>query len=188
MSKLFPNIIFSSLFIPGCVSAVFCSGSCSEDRAIHQLECRSLFHVIGDTTLKLPIQTILMAIQMFRSIDDLMDFVERVRKVNRIPSSTRDSESRYALFLNLSPFLDEERIYPAYQAYTSLMTIPQVKRLLDTERKRRFLMHLTLHHLTVIPQNSFRHERFHRDWILTDYIYDVLSLINHSVNDKLNCF
>lgn len=163
-----------------CANTVFCYGSCSEKKGVHQLECSSFFHVIGDTTLKLPIQTVLMAIEMFRSIDDLMDFTERVFKMKRIPKSTKNLQSRYALFLNLSPYLDEERIYPAYQAYMSLMSIAQVKHLFNTERKRQFLMHLTLHHLTVIPQNSFRHERFDGDWICADYIYDVMSLINHS--------
>lgn len=163
-----------------CASTVFCYGSCSEQMNVHKLECCSFFHIIGDTTLKLPVQTILMAIEMFPSIDNLMKFIEHNNKIKRIPISTKQLKSRYAMFLNLSPFCDEERIYPAYQAYTSLMSISQVKCLFDTERKKRFLMHLTLHHLCVIPQNSFRHERFHQDWICTDYIYDILSLINHS--------
>lgn len=163
-----------------CVNTMFCCGTCSERKGVHELECCSFFHVIGDTSLKLPMQTILMAIEMFPSINDLIKFVACIVNENKLPKSAKDLKSRYGLFLKLTAYTDEERIYPAYQTYTTLMLIPQLKRLFNSASKRKFLMHLTLHHISVIPQNSFHHERFNRDWVLTDYIYDVLSLINHS--------
>lgn len=175
---------------PYCPDAMFCYGSCDKRQGYHYLECGSIFHVIGDTNLKLPIQTILMAIGLFPTIDKLMYFVSQCIKNPAIPESAKDMQSRYGLFLRLSrkkDSINEERIYPAYQVYTILLKIPKVNDLFDTDRKRIFLMHLTLHHSTVILQNQFRENK---DFGLmqTDYIYDVLSLINHSCSPNLfNC-
>lgn len=117
---------------------------------------------------------------MFNTIDDLMKFVEEVIRQQRLPAQTSDMQSRYSIFLKLHQSFSETRIYPAYQTYSVLLSLPRVKRLFNTERKQMFLLHLTLHHLTVIPQNVFYQEKFHQDWISSRYIYDVLSLINHS--------
>lgn len=157
---------------------MFCCGSCSERKNIHQLECCSVVHMIRDTTLKLSIHTVLMAIEMFVSVEKLMKFVERTLNEPNVPKLAKDSMSRYGIFLKLTQ--SNEHIYPCYQVYTTLMAIPNVKNIFNTEQKQRFLMHLTLHHIAVIPKNSFQHERFNRDWIRSDYIYDIMSLINHS--------
>ncbi|XP_031623772.1 uncharacterized protein LOC116341058 [Contarinia nasturtii] len=161
---------------PNCTHTMFCCGQ----KSIHQLECCTIFHVIGDTTLKLSIETILMAIDMFPSIKELKKYIEKVLKENHVPKMAKDPMSRYGLFLKLTQSFEFERIYSSYQAYTTLMALPKVNRLFNSKEMQTFLMHLTLHHHSIIPKNSFHHERFNRDWIWTDYIYDVMSLINHS--------
>lgn len=168
-----------------CPNAMFCGGPCSNRTAIHRFECKSIFHALGDASLKLPIQTLLMAIEMFPQINDLINFVEKCIADKCFPKSARDATARYGIFLKLLQYFDEEQIYFAYQVYTAILSIPKVNVLFDTNRKKLFLMHLTLHHLTVIPQNSFRQERYNVGWIKTDYIYDVLSLINHSCAPNL---
>lgn len=168
-----------------CSNTMFCTGTCSEQQNVHRLECQSIFHTIEDSTMKLAVQTILMAIDMFPDVCSLIRFVEDTIKDYALPKSARNPKSRYGLFLKLFPFLDEERVLPAYQVYTILLSIPKVRQLFNSNRKKQFLMHLTLHHVTVIPQNAFRHERFKRDWIKTDYIYDIMSLINHSCTPNL---
>lgn len=143
-------------------------------------EGNTFFHVISDSGLKLAIQSILIAIDLFNTIDDLMQFAEQVIRQRRLPAQANDMKSRYSIFLKLHQSFSESRIYPAYQTYRTLLALPRVKRLFDTEQKRIFLLHLTLHHLTVIPQNIFYQEKFYQDWISARYIYDVMSLINHS--------
>lgn len=129
----------------------------------------------SDARLKLAVQTMLIAIDMIPRVDDLIKFVGKIIGNRKIPKTVTDMKSRYEMFLKLTPFIDPERILPAYQVYAVLLSIPQVKCLFDTDKKRMFLMHLT-----VIPQNSFEYPRLELGWIKTNYIYDVLSLINHS--------
>lgn len=170
-----------------CPNAMFCIDSCSDRNDVHQLECGSIFQLIGDTEMKLPVQTILMAIKMFPTVKDLMDFVGTCIKNNELPKKVKDLKSRYALFLKLSQNLSSLHLYPAYSVYTTLMNIHRVNSLFDTKQKRKFLMHLTIHHITIIRTNQFRHERknigAHK--MRTDYVYDVLSLINHSCSPNL---
>lgn len=163
-----------------CSSAMFCIGTCVNHQEIHKLECHSFLSIISDVGLKLAMQTILMAINMFPTIDELIEFVEESINRNELPKSVKNMKSRYGVFLNLSKYLHDDRMLRTYKVYTVLLTIPQINQLLDSEKKRMFIMHLALHHLTVIPQNAFSQDTFNRDWITTYYIYDVLSLINHS--------
>lgn len=171
-----------------CSNAVFCNGKCAEQIDIHRLECGTMFHKV-DTKLKLPIQTLLMAIDMFPSIDQLMGFVKRyVNNGNGrgIPKAANDTKSKYALFLTLIRGKSSEYIYLAYQVYTTILTFPRIQYMFNTEKKMLFLAHLTLHHVTVIARNSFEHKK--QDDIGTikfHYIYDVLSLINHSCSPNL---
>lgn len=170
-----------------CPNAMFCRGKCSIQTSVHRWECNTIFHTL-DSVLKLPIQTILMAIDMFQSIEHLMSFVERyVQNGNGcgVPKAARDAKSKYALFLTLTRSISSECIFLAYQAYSTMMTFPQIKRIMNTEKERRFLAHLTLHHVTVIARNSFEHYTHDSGTIKTSYIYDVLSLINHLCSPNL---
>lgn len=61
------------------------------------------------------------------------------------------------------------------------MLLPMVKSWFNSKRKQRFLMHLLLHHMAIIPPNSFTDHHFGRVQNLsTKFIFDVLSLFNHS--------
>lgn len=159
-----------------CSNTMFCSGKCSQRQGVHRLECKSFFHVISDTSLKLAIETVLIAIEMFPTIEDLMKFVNEIIQQDYLSKRANDRQSQYGFFLKLHQSYSEKRIYQAYQTYTILLAIPAVKHLFNTEKRRTFLLHLSLHHLTVLPQNVFHEIRFHRDWISSRYVYDVMSL------------
>lgn len=170
-----------------CSNVMYCRGSCANQINIHRLECGTIFHVI-DANLKLPVQTLLMAINIFTTIDELMRFVERyVGKNNghEIPKAANNFETKYGLFLTLTRRNCSELIYLAYQVYTTLLTFPKVKRLVNNGTKMLFLAHLTLHHVTVIARNSFQYQAQDIGTIKTSYIYDVMSLINHSCSPNL---
>lgn len=169
-----------------CSNTMFCRGNCTDQIGIHWLECGTMFYKI-DTKLKLPIQTLLIAIDMFPSINHLMEFVSRrVNNANGcgVPKAANDVKSKYGLFLTLIRCKPNEYIYLAYQAYKTILTFPRVQSLFNTEKKMLFLAHLTVHHVTVIARNSFEHSE-NDGTIKTNYIYDVLSLINHSCSPNL---
>lgn len=169
-----------------CSNAMFCRGKCASQIDVHRLECGSMFYKV-DTNLKLPIQTLLIAIEMFPNVEQLMRFVKRhVGKANGygVPKAANDTKTKYGLFLTLIRTNCSEYVYLSYQVYTTLLTFPRVQSLFNTGEKMLFLAHLTLHHVTVIARNSFEHTK--RDGtIKTGYIYDVLSLINHSCSPNL---
>lgn len=171
-----------------CSNVLYCRGSCASRMGIHRLECGSMFHVI-DASLKLPVQTLLMAIDMFPSIDHLMRFVEHTiekgKEKNDVPKAANNAKSKYGLFLTLTLRHSSELIYLAYQVYTTLLTLPRVRRMINTGHKMLFLAHLTLHHVAIIARNSFQHQKQDIGTIKTNYIYDVLSLINHSCSPNL---
>lgn len=134
-----------------CIRAMFCYGC--EKNTIHRLECD-----IRDITMQTSlhetncfhsiIRTILMAIELFPTIDDLMKFVEQ-NKANEsldIPQFT-DEKAKYKAFLNLPA----GKIVPitmqlVYCIYHTMMGNSEFAKMFDTFKYRRFLMHLILHH------------------------------------------
>lgn len=169
-------------FIPciDCSNVMFCDEDCANWNTIHKTECQTSYHQIDDISVKLVIQTILVAIELFPSgYQDMVKFVERVTSDaghDKIPKCTTDSQSKYGIFLKLTPSYKDDYLFRAYKAFTSILLIPKIKYLFDTEVKQRFLMHLIVHHTTVIPKNAF-HDIDQFNMI---YIFDVLSIINHS--------
>lgn len=134
-----------------CIRAMFCDG-CKEN-AIHRLEC-DIRDVIMQTSLHETncfhsiIRTILMAMEMFPTIDDLMQFVEqnRANESLDIPQFT-DDKAKYKTFLNLPagqiiPFT----IQWVYCVYRTMLDHSEVAEIFNTVKYRRFLMHLILHH------------------------------------------
>lgn len=63
--------------------------------------------------------------------------------------------------------------------------MPKVKYLFDTLAKQRFLMHLVLHHSIVIPKNAFSDVVQCSHQLTLKYIFDVLSILNHSCAPNL---
>lgn len=171
-------------FIPcvNCSDVMFCDEKCANNNSIHKMECQTSYHRIDNIDVKFIIQTVLVAIEMFASVDDLMKFVESCCTVDRdcdqIPKSGTDSISKYDIFLKLTPSHSDAHLLQAYQAYTCILLIPKIKHLFDTELKQRFLMQLIVHHSITIPKNVFRDT--YSDQLSIEYIFDVLSMVNHS--------
>lgn len=146
-------------FIPcgNCSDVMFCDEDCANWNTMHKtVDCQTCYHQINDIGVKFIIQTILVAIETFPSIEHLMKMVETVtsdKGCDKIPKSSNDPLSKYSIFLKLTPVFKDEYLFRAYQAFTCILLIPKIKYLFDTEHKQRFLMHLILHHTTVIPVN-----------------------------------
>lgn len=179
-------------FIPcnDCSTVMFCDEDCENYDNLHKIECQTFYHQINDINLKFIIQTILVAIDIFPDIDNLIQFVELTtsdKGCDKIPKMSNDGPSKYGIFLKLTPSLKDENLLYAYQAFTYIILIPKVKFLFDTEPKQRFLMHLVLHHTTVIPKNAFFDEIAQcSDQYTVKYMFDILSIVNHSCAPNLH--
>lgn len=171
-----------------CTDVMFCDEDCANWNSIHKMECGTCFHQINDLGVKFIIQTILVAIETFPNVDRLIEFVEGVTSdegCDKIPKSSIDSASKYGIFLKLTPDYKDEHIFHAYKVFTAILLIPKVKFLFDSESKQRFLMHLILHHTNVTPKNGFMDVAQFSDQFTVKYIFDVLSIINHSCAPNL---
>lgn len=179
-------------FIPcsSCSDVMFCGEDCANWNNVHKLECGTFYHHIDDIELKFVIQTILVAVDIFPNIDNLITFVEHVtsdKGCDKIPKASHDQQSKYAIFLKLTLTHKEQCLMRAYQAFTCVLSMPKIKYLFDTEYKQRFLMHLLVQHAVVIPKNAFQDQaRFTESTTTIQYIFDVLSIINHSCAPNLS--
>lgn len=166
---------------PNCSDVMFCSENCANNNAIHKLDCQTIYHRIDNVDVRFVIHTVLVAIEMFPNVDDLMEFVESCtvnRNCDEVPESANDSPSKYGVFLKLTPSHNDNSLFCAYQAYICILLMPKIKLLFDTELKQRFLMQLIAHHAITIAKNVFRDVDDVQYTI--EYIFDVLSFINHA--------
>ncbi|XP_055306389.1 SET and MYND domain-containing protein 4-like [Sitodiplosis mosellana] len=161
---------------PNCPDVMFCSVDCMNNDQIHKFVCGRFF-----ATLPLPvrfvIKSILCAITSFSDVDSLMQFVEGalLEKPEALPTSLNDSKSKYHFFFKLSTIIpyDDELLKATDMLYRCMITLPKVSNLFDCDRKKRFFMHLLMHHVLVCNTNKFGCDD-------TKYVANVTSLMNHS--------
>lgn len=160
-----------------CTVAMFCSNECQASR-LHDYECSYVANHENDVQsrrLLREVRGILVAIEMFANIDELMQFVETSIK-NRDPSdvSLNDAKSRYRTFLmherctkNLN---EEDMAFCIAPQYALLMGMPQVKAMFKQKKHLRFLMHLIGYHSLMSPeQNRDEHYNIHNQVNLITY-------------------
>lgn len=146
-----------------CSAAMFCSDECSS-HLLHSFEC-GLVHS-EDNQLNGSImndaRSVLRAINMFSTVDELMDFVEQTIQSdpNELPDLLSDDKSKYRAFLKL-PINNrmlgrEEQVAIIFEVYNVLQKIPKIDSMFKTRKDRRFLMHLVGHHIQIVETNSIR--------------------------------
>lgn len=146
-----------------CAVAMFCS-SC-QGHILHAYECglnmcgeglynRDVLHVV---------RKILSTIQIFGTIDELMAFVEQHLQPSngnglpiQMPTSLCDIRSRYQIYLNSAfqklndgKFDIEETAIGIYPVFRTILQIPQIRAMFQTQKRLRFLMHLIDHSMKV---------------------------------------
>lgn len=127
---------------------------CVVENKTHELDCRTCFHKIDCIDIEFIIATILVAISIFPNIQNFIEFVETALKSEKYyPKFANNSQSKYAYFLSLTKS-NENCIRNAYEAFMLMLSFPKMKLYFDTEPKRRFLVHLTMHHASVIEKNA----------------------------------
>lgn len=148
-----------------CTNALFCSGKC-EKNGMHKRECGLAAHDSKDTEDDMQnntIRSILIATNMFQSVEELVKFVEEAigTELNEIssdiPKMLTDAKSKYRAFLKLSfdkKAKQAEINVRTYLDYNSLVSNYGLGTVFETKKHRRFLMHLIGHHIRILDRNS----------------------------------
>lgn len=144
-----------------CAIAMFCSDEC-HGSFLHEHECGR--KICDDDELNgramQNVRGILMAINMFSSVDELMSFVEQAIDPDSkdLPDSLVDMTSQYKVFLKLRvdwQFIEAlEFAIESFSAYKFLLSNPQISTMFKTKKHRRFLMNLVGHHTQIIEYNA----------------------------------
>lgn len=163
-----------------CTSVMFCSRKCQQINDVHKMECNTIFHQITSPVVKLAMQSILNAIKHFPNADAFIKFVDSALDssddVNRLATGPTQS---YGLLLRLNT-QKEGDVRLGYQAFEILMTIPIIGDWFYSIEKQNFLKRLILHHLAIIQSNGFCEFIGFDNGLDMSYIYDTISLFNHS--------
>lgn len=170
---------------PQCTDAVFCSDDCMSRNNVHKMSCGSFYYRLP-MNIQVTLQSLLVAVDLIPNVEDLMDFVQSNLKLDNhhIPANVLDSRRKYGLFLKLHIRERPGNAFLAYQVYTSILTIPSIKRVFDSDRKQRFLMHLVVHHLLIRQNNNFLEVAKENQFNVSS-VACVLSLVNHSCTPNL---
>lgn len=168
-----------------CPDAVFCSIDCLTNNSIHKWVCGTVFPELH-YKIQFQIHAILLACNTFQNVEKLMEFIEYVRAedTEKIPKSLLDAKSKYHFFLKLQKtktFSPPACILQAKKIYEYLALLPKVNAHFNSIEKRRFLMHLILHHLLVIRCNGIISGD---PWSVMS-VFNVLSMLNHSCAPNL---
>lgn len=167
-----------------CPDAVFCSFDCMSDNVTHQWVCGTFYPELH-YKIQFQIQAILLACTTFPNTEELMEFIESIRAedAEEIPQSLLDAKSKYHFFLKLqkSKIFHAAHISQVKKIYEYLAMLPRVNVRFGTMEKRRFLMHLILHHLLVIRTNGIISGH---PWSSMS-VFNVLSMLNHSCAPNL---
>ncbi|XP_055325374.1 SET and MYND domain-containing protein 4-like [Sitodiplosis mosellana] len=149
-------------FIPcgQCTNALFCNSGCANVNSIHKMECQyNLFDPASD--IEFFVRSIFLGLSSFEHVDDFITFVDDTvhDKSKMVPDTLKDMKSKYRGFLQLFIFSTPENLpkylQNAYKMYTILLLLESVEKQFDAIDKKRFLMHLTLHHVCVMASNAY---------------------------------
>lgn len=172
-----------------CTSTLFCDSSCANANDFHKIECKE--HAFDSKSPnEFYIRSILTALSIFDdNTDSLMAFIEDCINeiIDKPPEPFHDMKSKYRALLQLNTFASDKnrKLYyrPAFMVYYSLMSMKSVRKLFDTEEKKRFLMHLALHHYVVISINNFRSVLY--ETIEDEGAFIICSYFNHACAPNL---
>lgn len=171
-------------FIPcdKCSTVVFCNNECKNKNFFHIHECGISTDDLGP--VKLIVQTILMAISHFVTVQHLMEFVRLTNSVESVmPESIIDAKSKYQMFLKLhttfpNHAIPNDYVNQAKEAFLHLIRLSAIKKYFTEESQQRFLMHLVLQHTIIAEKNGFTSLQNKIQRLLI--INTASSLFNHS--------
>lgn len=143
-----------------CSIAMFCSTECQQN-FLHEYECGVMFSndIQGNGSVLKNLRGIYKAINMFSSVDELMDFVEETiaSGANELPEALTDERSKYRAFLKQRTgpeFDDDDLAIMMIPAFKLILKNAKVNAMFKATKHRRFLMHLIAQHTLISQHNS----------------------------------
>lgn len=137
-----------------CTNAMFCYGEC-QSSILHEAECNLNVEIDGGGKLSFLLRTVMYAISLFKSVDELMEFVERDNATapSDLPLSMVGDRATYQNFSKLRPhskkIVAKQRDPLIYFAYKAVME-SSYGQMFRTLRLKRFLVHLIWQHMAII--------------------------------------
>lgn len=145
-----------------CTVDLFCYGKC-ERNELHRFECNIFtiggFGDVSDLHMQV-FRSILIALNEFQDVDDLMKFVEETLASDptEIPEyEPTDPKEKYRTYLKLSSRTNMETDYIIWRIYfiqKTLLKNPEIAVKFKTEQHQRFLMHLVGHHHGILMSSA----------------------------------
>lgn len=142
---------------PQCTRALFCVNSC-EICDIHRLECGlqmpKMMSLIKEDFFPV-IRSIIVAINIFSSVNELKNFVETVIADDqmKVPKDSMDDRSKYSIYLRHfdknHPDASNTTKSNIANIYHALMGHRPIADKFTTKHHQRFLMHLIGHHISI---------------------------------------
>lgn len=142
-----------------CAIAMFCSPEC-QNNIIHESECGMKINsdIQQNNESMDVLRSVLKAIHLFSSADEMMSFVEETLASEELPDSLLHAQSEYRAFLKQRigrKFIDIVVLGThSFCIYKEMLKISVVKRMFTSEKHRRFLMHLISMHFQVHHHNA----------------------------------
>lgn len=150
-------------FVPclNCGDTMYCSELCSNNK-LHQFECDMVFSSednCSGTSLNFILRSVLIGLNTFTTIDEMMEFVERCRLTDpkEIPESLESNIAKYRTFFKLSSISDQQILdfRSTYLVFHTIKNSTKLGEKFETKAKQRFLVHLILHHCCILSTNAF---------------------------------
>lgn len=164
-------------FIPcqHCADVVYCNAVCEKRNRTHRFVCGTGFYRLKNW-MKLNIDSILVAMDIFADCDQLESFVRNTCNTELLPTHPTDmvdARAKYRCFLLLGRSTEENITVTAYETYQLMLEMPAVRGYFDTMSRQRFLAHLLCHHTGVNALNGFTMDD-------CAVVCAVTSLLNHA--------
>lgn len=180
-----------------CPNAMFCDIDCKNKNLVHIYECGISSSYKFPDGSQIIFQSVLLALAMFPSFEELMQFVEGViaEESRTLPKSIHDQQSKYRFFLKLHTDAPKTLDLACYEAdkanliYVRILELLSIKKNVLSENQKRFLKHLIVKHVRIVKSNAF-HEKVDensRSNTTLSVIFLVTSLLNHSCAPNLCC-
>lgn len=167
-----------------CTDVMFCNDECMDCSEVHKNFCGQTYHRLS-TDVKFVVQSILEAIVLFSTVQNLMNFVKNPLNYQRKTDRMFD----YALFLSLlSETSSNLPLLLIYKVYTTLMSMTTIKSKFDSETKEKFLMHLVGHHAQVLKNDAFGGFETQQNQFIAATMLNMATLFEHSCTPNLMHF
>lgn len=174
-------------FIPckSCADASFCSTECTNNN-FHGTECDMVLgtnDVCDKQSLTFILRSLIIGINTFPTINEMMDCVENWRLTNprEINKVFESPTSKYCAFFKLASVVSNQRIMNfqriAYYIFHAITASSKLAHKFETAAAKRFLTHLIVHHGLILATNSFS---FEEDESRVEELVLLTSFFNHS--------